>query len=246
LLKNKYMRIAIIGYGRMGKNIEQMALSRGHSISCIVSSDTKDSIEDVVPENTDVAVEFSEPESAFSNIEALLSNKVRVVSGTTGWTKKLASLIEVAKRENTGFFYASNFSYSLFMFNEVQKLLATQMNGFPSYEIKLQEIHHTGKKDSPSGTAITLAEGLLNRIDRKESWALGTEVDSSQIAIESIRQPNIPGTHKIKYTSALDEIELIHTAKSRNAFVEGAVDACEFMLGKTGFFQMHDLVKTKL
>lgn len=240
------MKIAIIGYGKMGKRIHALSEAQGHEISYIISSKNQDEILSISPANTDVAIDFSVPEVAFRNITSLLNNHVAVVSGTTGWLDQLDFIRNLVKTKNGTFFYAPNFSYSLYMFNAIQMELAKLMNGFSSYNITMEEIHHTEKKDSPSGTAIRLAKGILENLDRKSQWINQPSDDEKDLQIISKRKAGVPGIHEILYESEMDSINLVHTAKNRDVFVIGAIDAAEFVHGKKGIYGMEDLVSDKL
>ncbi|MCS7005772.1 MAG: 4-hydroxy-tetrahydrodipicolinate reductase [Cytophagales bacterium] len=237
-------RIALIGYGKMGKTIEQIAIERGNTISKIVDIHNQDELVFLSPENTDVAVEFTQPESAVHNISVCLKNGVRVVCGTTGWLEH-RPLVEVLCHEyQGGFFYASNFSIGVNIFFNINSLLAKMMNKYPAYKVRIQEIHHIQKKDAPSGTAITLAENIIQQIQRYSSWKLqdSSPAQENQIPIEALRIDEIPGIHTIWYESDIDAIEIKHTAHNRKGFAYGAVLAAEFMVGKKGIYGMKDLL----
>lgn len=237
------MNLAIIGYGKMGKEIEQIALDRGHQIKLIIDEHNINSIDTNSFKDIDVAVEFSKPESAYSNINLCHENNVPVVSGTTGWNNKLDEIIGNCKKNNKGFFYASNFSLGVNLFFSLNKHLAKMMNKFTEYDVKIEETHHTQKLDAPSGTAITLAEGVIGEINKKEKWEKEKPQSENSIAIKSFREGNVPGNHKIIYESEFDTIKIEHDAKSRKGFALGAVLAAEFMVGKTGYYTMNDLLK---
>jgi len=236
------MKIALIGYGKMGRAIETIALSRGHQIVLKVSIDN---LEDNTPDNirkADVAIEFSGPESAYDNIIRCLKVGVPVVSGSTGWLNKLEEVRQFCLAEQKTFLYASNFSVGVNIFFEINKRLATLMAPHPDYDVSITEIHHTEKKDAPSGTAITLAEQILEKIPRKKIWVNHFSNNLEELAILSERTDPAPGTHRIKYTSAIDDIEIIHTAHNRQGFATGAVLAAEFIRNKTGIFSMKDVL----
>ena len=235
------MRIAIIGYGKMGKVIERIALERDNSISAKLTS--KDSIEEINSANTDVAIEFTNPESAFKNIRYCIENNIPVVSGSTGWLDKYDQIEVLTKEKDGGFFYASNFSVGVNIFFKLNEVLAKMMNNQNSYEPTMEEIHHTEKKDAPSGTGITLAEGVIKNIDKKTSWVNESSDDSSQLEIISKRIDKVPGTHTINYDSTVDSIEIKHTAHSREGFALGAVLAAEWLKDKKGVFGMNDMIK---
>ncbi len=237
------IRIGLVGYGKMGKTIEQIALSKGHTISKIIDKDNTAEIKDITPENTDVVIEFTQPESAYENIKTLLSNKVPVVCGTTGWLEKKAEIDALTKEMNTAFFYASNFSIGVNIFFHINKVLAKIMNNFDQYNVNMEEIHHIHKLDEPSGTAITLAQGIIEGMNTKQDWKLGTEGATSEVPILSKREGEVPGTHIIKYSSEIDTIEIKHEAHNRQGFAGGAVVAAEWLHDKQGVFGMDDMLK---
>lgn len=236
------MKFALIGYGRMGHAIEEIARTRGHEIVLTVSIDN-------VGENTvgnirkaDVAIEFTGPDSAFENIIRCFDAGVPVVSGSTGWLDRLAAIRDYCRQKDGGFLYASNFSIGVNIFFEVNKRLAALMAPHPDYQVRVTEIHHTGKKDSPSGTAISLAEQILEKIPRKKGWVNHISDNLDELEILSERIDPAPGTHRIEYSSAIDTIEIVHTAHSRRGFASGAVLAAEFLQGKKGIYQMSDVL----
>lgn len=237
------MNLAIIGYGKMGKAIEQIAIDRGHTIGLIVDENNIDSIGSADFSGIDVAVEFSKPESAFNNINLCIQSKVPVVSGTTGWLGKIDDVIERCKAGECGFFYASNYSLGVNLFFKLNAYLAQMMNNFKQYDVKMEETHHTQKLDSPSGTAITLAEDIINVNSEKERWENEISADKRVLSIKSFREGNVPGNHKIMYDSEFDKITIEHDAKSRKGFAMGALLAAEFMIGKTGYYTMQDMIK---
>lgn len=230
------MKIALLGYGRMGQEIEKIATSRGHEI--VIRKDAGDSI-DIT--KADVAIDFSIPTSAFENISNCLENNVPVISGTTGWLEKYAEAVNLCKEKKGAFIYASNFSVGVNIFFELNKQLAKMMSNLEDYTISMEEIHHTKKLDAPSGTAITLAEGIIENTS-KENWKLGTEISETNIPIEAKRIPDVPGTHTVWYSSEVDTIEIKHTAHNRKGFALGAVIAAEWIIGKTGVFTMKDVL----
>ena len=240
------MRIALIGYGKMGRRIKAISEKKGHEISFIIRGNNLSEISLISKNNTDVAIDFSIPSAAYENKILLLTNNIPVVSGTTGWGEQLNDIVEFVKQNNKSFFYAPNFSYSLFMFNQVQTQLASLMNAFPNYAVEIEEVHHTEKKDSPSGTSIRLANSLIDHLDRKKSWINTKSADSEQLTIISKREPEVPGIHQIKYSSEMDEITLIHSAINRDVFVIGAIDAASFLMHKIGYLGMSDLITEKL
>ncbi|MBU1012414.1 MAG: 4-hydroxy-tetrahydrodipicolinate reductase [Bacteroidetes bacterium] len=239
------MNIAIIGYGRMGHEIERVLVDRGHQIKFIIDQDNFEEIHDLNTEQVDVAIEFTNPTSAYANILHCFNANIPVISGTTGWTDKLAKLKQISISENKGFLYASNFSVGVNVLFALNKMLAKIMNTFPAYSVAIEEIHHTKKLDSPSGTAITLAQGIINNIDRLNSWNLADHSTNDILGINAIRRGEVPGIHEIKYESSFDTLELSHSAKSREGFVLGAVLAAEFMQNKKGFFEMNDVLHLK-
>ncbi len=236
------MNIALIGYGQMGKEIEKIAQDRGHIIVLIVDKDNADDLNQANLAKVDVAIEFSRPESAVNNYKTCFASKVPVVSGTTGWLDLLPEIRENCDANQTGFFYASNFSLGVNLFFALNKTLAKLMNPFTDYNISMTEIHHTRKLDAPSGTAITLAEGLMENIDRISGWKNTSEVAPNELPIISVREGDVPGTHEVVYDSEVDIITIKHEAKSRKGFALGAVLAAEFLKGKTGFYGMSDLL----
>lgn len=239
------MNIALIGYGKMGKTIEEIAQARGHNIVLRIHIDNKHEFTTEAIQKADVAIEFTEPGSAFENIKTCLEAKVPVVSGSTGWLRKLAEIKEIAAKEQTAFLYSSNFSIGVNLFFELNKKLATLLEPYSEYEPVITEIHHTEKRDAPSGTAITLAEDIIENYVPKMSWKNTHSEDKSELEIISKREDAVPGTHIISYASPIDEIEIKHTAHSRKGFAQGAVLAGEYIAGKKGIFSMHDVLFTK-
>jgi 4-hydroxy-tetrahydrodipicolinate reductase len=230
------MKIALLGYGRMGKEIEKIAVSRGHEI--VIKKD----VGDVIDINlADVAIDFSVPTSAFNNITDCMKNQVPVVCGTTGWLDKYEEAISICKENNSAFLYASNFSLGVNIFFELNKQLAKMMSGVKDYSIELEEIHHTKKLDAPSGTAITIAEGIIENTSKKD-WELGEKTSEENIPIVAKRIPEVPGTHTVWYNSEVDSIEIKHTAHSRKGFALGAVVAAEWIADKKGIFNMKDVL----
>ena len=234
------MKIALLGYGRMGKTIEQIALHRGHEVVIKVDENTKSY--DITL--ADVAIDFSIPSIAFSNISNCLNNNVPVVSGTTGWLKNFDNAVNLCKEKNGGFIYASNFSLGVNIFFELNEHLAKMMLHLNMYQISMEEIHHTKKLDEPSGTAITLAEGIIKQTSKK-NWALNVTNNESEIPIIAKRIPDVPGTHSIAYSSKIDTIDIKHTAHNRDGFSLGAVTAAEWLVGKKGVFTMKDVLGLK-
>lgn len=230
------MKIALLGYGKMGKTIEQIAVARGHEI--VLKIDNAETPYDITI--ADVAIEFSTPNSAFANISNSLTHKVPVVAGTTGWLSQYNEAVALCKAQQTAFLYASNFSIGVNVFFALNKTLAKLMSGLKEYEVAIEEIHHTQKLDVPSGTAITLAEGIIAETD-KTGWHLDTAAEN-EIPIVAKRIDNTPGTHIITYSSEVDTIEIKHTAHNRNGFALGAVMAAEWIVGKQGVFTMSDVL----
>lgn len=234
------MKIALLGYGRMGKIIEQIALHRGHEIALKVDENTKTYDIKVA----DVAIDFSIPDAAFDNISNCLNNDIPVVSGTTGWLEKYKNAIELCEEKKGAFIYASNFSLGVNIFFELNEYLAKMMNNLTDYHLSLEEIHHVNKLDAPSGTAITLAQGIIKN-SRYVNWTLGENSKENEIPIVAKRIPDVPGTHKISYVSKVDTISIKHTAHSREGFALGAVIAAEWLLNKKGIFTMKDVLGLK-
>lgn len=237
------MKIALIGYGKMGKTIEQIALSRGHEIVSIIDINNPDDIYSDNFKSADVAIEFTTPATAFDNYMKSFAAGVPVVSGTTGWLNRIGEVKEMCEKEGKTFFYASNFSIGVNIFFALNKHLAKIMNQFPAYDVKMMETHHIHKLDAPSGTAITLAEGVLENIERKDRWTLETAEKDTDLPIHAIREGEVPGIHEITYESDVDTIVIKHDAKSRAGFALGAVIAAEFTAGKKGFLGMDDMLK---
>lgn len=236
------MKLALIGYGKMGKAIHEIATQRGHEAVLIIDADN---LHDLTPENirkADVAIEFTSPHTAFKNVTFCLQQSVPVVCGSTGWLDKLDEAKAIAEAARTGLIVASNFSVGVNIFFEVNKRLAQLMAGQDSYDVSLKEIHHTAKKDAPSGTAISLAEQVLEAVPRKEKWVNEESNNATDLHIISERIDPAPGTHFVKYSSAVDDIEIIHTAHNRTGFALGAVLAAEFLKDKTGFFGMKEVL----
>ncbi|MES2628202.1 MAG: 4-hydroxy-tetrahydrodipicolinate reductase [Bacteroidota bacterium] len=235
------MKIALIGYGKMGRAIEEAAMQRNHEI--IARFDSKHKLDEEILELADVAIEFSRPELALDHIHACLENKIPVVVGTTGWYEDLKEVEKASKKNKTGVFHATNFSLGVNLFFQMNRKLAKLMNKHLEYAVKIEEIHHTQKLDAPSGTAITLAEHVIKKLDDKETWVNHESQNPEELTIISKRIENVPGTHTVSYTSAVDSIEVTHTAFNRKGFAEGAVLAAEYLVGKTGIHTMDDLLK---
>lgn len=238
------MNILLLGYGKMGKIIGEIAESRGHSIVGKINIDNKKDLEELDPNQVDVAIEFSQPEAAFENISWAINHGIPIVVGTTGWLEKKSEIEQLTLSKNGSFFYASNFSIGVNIFFKVNEFLSKLMNETPGYEVSVEEIHHTSKKDAPSGTAITLAEGIIKNLDSKNTWNLNGEKVGSEDSVEitSKRIDPAPGTHIIRYQSSIDDIEISHTAHSRQGFALGAVLVGEWILGKKGVLSMDDFL----
>lgn len=239
----KKLRIALLGYGKMGKIIEEIAVFRGHEISFIANSQNANfTASDLLNSNSDVAIEFSLPEFAEQNIKKCIDANVPVAIGTTGWYDKLAEIIDYNTQKNSCILPTTNFSIGVNIFFEINKKLAALMSHQNQYEVEITEIHHTQKLDAPSGTAITLAEGIIANLERKEKWTKEIANSETEIAIKSIRLPDVPGTHDIVYESEIDKITISHEAKNRKGFALGAVLATEFIHNKKGVFSMKEVL----
>lgn len=236
------MRIALIGYGKMGKTIEGIALERGHTVELKIDIDSKAEFTAANLQQCDVAIEFTGPHSAKENILTCLAAGIPIVSGSTGWLQDWNEVEKYCKEKNGSFLYASNFSVGVNIFFELNKKLAQLMKGHADYEVSMEEIHHTQKKDAPSGTAITLAEQILQEVPRKKNWLNENSDNKEDLVIISKREDPAPGTHSIKYSSAVDDIEIIHTAHNRQGFALGAVLAAEYIYNKKGIFNMKDIL----
>lgn len=236
------MNIAIVGYGKMGKAIESIARSRGHEISHIIDQHNQLDIRLISPANTDIAIEFSQPESAYENIVTLLNKGVKTLAGTTGWVDRHESVKDLCKQVNGTFLYASNFSIGVNLFFELNEWLAAKMNELREFHPAMAEIHHTEKKDAPSGTAITLAEGLIQQNPNIKKWVEGPSDKEDEVGIASFREPNVPGTHTITYTSPLETIEIKHVAHDRKVFAEGVVTVAEWAATQNGVLSIKDFL----
>lgn len=231
------MKIALLGYGKMGKTIEKIALERGHEI--VLKIDNEHTSYDIT--NADVAIEFSTPVGAFNNIKNCIEHQVPVIAGTTGWLGDYQRAVDLCNQHKGAFLYASNFSVGVNVFFALNKTLAQLMAKFKNYSVSIEEVHHTQKLDAPSGTAITLAEGIIANSD-KTGWKLGSS-EKNEIPIEAKRIENVPGTHLITYQSDVDTIQIKHTAHNRNGFALGAIVAAEWIIGKKGVFSMTDVLQ---
>ena len=237
------MNIALIGHGKMGHTIERLAPSRGHRIVSVIDIDNRDTaFESDAFLWADVAIEFTGPLTAFDNISRCLDAGLPVVSGSTGWTARMDELKEHCHKAGGAFFYASNFSLGMNLFFALNDRLAQLMNAFPDYDVRINETHHVHKLDAPSGTAVTLAEDIVSRIDRKARWVAGEAEQANELGVRSVREGEVPGTHEVIYDSAADTICIEHVAKNRDGFALGALLAAEFLVGRTGIYGMNDLM----
>ena len=236
------MNIALLGYGKMGKLIGELATERGHQIVAKIDLENQDLRDALDPKTIDVAIEFSQPEAALDNIRWAITQGIPVLSGTTGWLARMPEIEALTLQHQGTFFYASNFSIGVNVFFKVNELLAKLMNETNGYQVAVEEIHHTAKKDAPSGTAITLAEGILKHYSKLKTWNLEGETPNNpdSLPISSKRIDPAPGTHHIRYTSVIDDLEITHTAHSRHGFALGAIQVAEWILGKKGVLSMDD------
>ena len=251
------MKIALIGYGKMGRMIEQIARGRGHEIVCIIDVDNQQDFDSEAFKSADVAIEFTNPTAAYGNYLKAFSHNVKVVSGSTGWMKEHGDDVKRMCSAEGGqtLFWASNFSVGVAIFSAVNRYLAKIMNGFPQYDVRMEETHHIHKLDAPSGTAITLAEEIISDVDRKKQWVKGVqrnadgtvegtnEVAADELAIESIRRGEVPGIHSVIYDSDADCITITHDAHSRKGFAMGAVFAAEYTADHSGLLTISDMFK---
>jgi 4-hydroxy-tetrahydrodipicolinate reductase len=236
------MNIGIIGYGKMGREIEAVAQERGHEIIARLNSDATDEEWDAL-NAADVCIEFTSPASALDNIKYCMENGFPVVTGSTGWYDHMEKVERWQEKYKGGFFWASNFSIGVNLFWQMNKKLAALMNDYPDYGVSIEEIHHTEKKDAPSGTAITTAEQIIKAIPDLKGWKLiEDDPDDDELPITAIREHDVKGTHRVSYESDIDSIHLTHEAKSRRGFALGAVLAAEFLKDKKGFFTMEDML----
>ncbi len=236
------INMALVGYGKMGKIIEEIALQRGHTIGLKIDIDNMASLDKAHLQTCQVAMEFTGPHSARQNILTCLQAGIPVVSGSTGWLEAREEIERTCKEKNGSFLYASNFSVGVNIFFELNKKLAQLMKDHQDYSIRMEEIHHTQKKDAPSGTAITLAEQILQENPFKKKWVNKASDHAEDLVIISKREDPAPGTHSIKYSSAIDDIEIMHTAHNRQGFALGAVLSAEFIYNKKGIFSMKDIL----
>lgn len=237
------MKIALIGYGKMGQTIEKIAVSRGHEIVSIIDMNNAHDLDSEAFKSADVAIEFTRPESAIANLRKCFAAQVPVVCGTTGWVAEMPKVRKEMEAADACLFWASNFSIGVNVFFAVNSYLAGIMDNFSDYNVSMTEIHHIHKLDAPSGTAITLAEGILEKVQRKSQWVDEVQADPADLAIKAVREGEVPGTHIITYESEIDTITISHEAKNRQGFALGAVIAAEFTAGKKGFLGMQDMLK---
>jgi len=236
------MKIALIGYGKMGKAIESIALSKGHEIVLKIDIQNNQDFTDAALQKADVAIEFTGPHSAFENVKKCIAWGVPVVSGSTGWLDQWTEIKYLCEAKNGTLIYSSNYSIGVNLFFELNKQLAQLMEPYNNYDVSMTEVHHTEKKDAPSGTAISLAEQILTNLGRKNKWVNAASANSNELVIQSERIDPAPGTHIVKYSSEVDDIEIIHTAHTRIGFASGAVLAAEFAFEKKGIFTMKDVL----
>ncbi|MFA0960782.1 4-hydroxy-tetrahydrodipicolinate reductase [Roseivirga sp. BDSF3-8] len=233
------MNILLIGYGKMGHAIEEIAKERGHTITGALNSEEE---RNAWKGEADVAIEFSQPDAAFDNIHFAIERGIPVVSGTTGWLERQHDVATLCEKHNGAFFYASNYSIGVNIFFRVNRYLADIMGQQEGYDVEMEEVHHTEKKDAPSGTAITLAEDIIERVKQKSRWVNETTEEKDALGISSLRIDKTPGTHTVTYSSDIDSIEIKHTAHSRKGFALGAVVAAEWLSGRQGVFGMDDML----
>jgi len=236
------MKVALIGYGKMGKEIEKILLSKKHTVELIIDINNPEDLNSENLKNVDIAIEFSAPDAAYGNIVKCIQYGTPVVCGTTAWLARYDDVVKLCKEKNGAFFYASNYSIGVNIFFKINRELARLMNKFGEYDVTVEEVHHTQKKDAPSGTAITIAEGILENLERKNKWVCGTTTTREELEICAIRRSVVPGKHTVTYESETDLITIDHNAKSRVGFAVGAVAAAEFLCGKKGIYTMEDLM----
>ena len=239
------MNIAIVGYGKMGRAIEKLALEQGHQVVVTISSANKHQIDQLSEYNPDVAIEFSTPDSAVQNLEKIISQKIPVICGTTAWHHQYDRICKLTKENSSALLYASNYSIGMNLMFRMNQQLAKMMSRFDHYIPSITEIHHIHKKDAPSGTAVTLAEQIIQQQDRIDHWVLDVN-ENKALTIKSQREGEVIGTHYVSYTSEIDDITLSHVAHSRDGFVAGALLAAEFINGKSGIYNMQDVLSWAL
>lgn len=235
------MKIALVGYGKMGKEIEAIALKRGHTIVLKIDKDNSEIVTKSDLEKADVAIEFSTPHTVLENIKKCINASLPIVVGTTGWYDHFDEIKRFCSEKNGSLFHATNFSLGVNLFFKVNSYLAELMNKYSNYEVSMEEIHHIHKLDKPSGTAITLANQVIEKLDRKNKWSIDAP-SADALFIKDIREGEVPGTHILKYHSDVDDIEIMHKAHNRKGFALGAVIAAEFLHGKKGIYTMSDLI----
>lgn len=236
------MNIALIGYGRMGHEIEDIALKRGHNIKLIIDMHNMNDLCADKLSDTDVAIEFTTPEAAFGNISRCLDLAVPVVSGTTGWLKDYDRAVAICKRRGTSFIHSSNYSIGVNLLFRLNEELSRLMAGYSDYSVSIEEIHHTAKLDAPSGTAIALAQGIIGKQNRYDNWCFAEDKRENCIPVKSLREGSVPGTHIVTWDSEIDTISLRHEAKNRKGLAFGAVVAAEFIRSRKGIFTMNDVM----
>ena len=235
------MKVAIIGYGKMGHEIEQVLLQRGHSVALIIDQNNAGDLNAENLAEIDVAIEFTTPDTAYTNVRTCIECGTPVVSGTTGWHDRLEELQALCREKDSTMIWSSNYSLGVNITFRINRYLAELMNRFDAYNVSMEEIHHTQKKDAPSGTAISLANDILERVERKDKWVNEPTTDANAIEITSLREGTVPGTHTVTYTSEDDKIEIKHTLFSRRALALGAVVAAEFIAPRKGVFTIDDM-----
>ena len=236
------MKIALLGYGKMGQEIHKLAEKRGHEILLIIDNDEDWQERGSLLKEAEVAIEFTTPDSAVDNIMRCFENEIPVVVGTTGWIEDIDHIRKTCIDENKSLFFSPNFSIGVNLFFDLNRYLASLMAKWDNYEISIEETHHIHKLDAPSGTAIVLANDIIRKIERKEKWVKELQENPDEVGIKSYRSEDVPGTHKVRYESEMDAIVITHTAKTRRGFALGAIMAGEFIKGKKGFFEMKDLL----
>lgn len=236
------MNIVLLGYGKMGKVIEKVAESRGHNIVARIDVNNRQEFDNLIASEVDAVIEFSHPSSAFQNVKSCLEKKIPVVCGTTGWLENKPEIETLTIEKDGAFFWSSNYSIGVNLFFELNRTLAKLMAPQKQYSVSTMEIHHTEKKDAPSGTAITLAEGIIQNSEDKKKWVSNEIPKTDEVAIWSAREGKVPGTHIVKYISDIDQIEISHVAHGREGFALGAIIAAEWIVGKKGVFGMKELL----
>lgn len=236
------MNIALIGYGRMGHEIESAALKRGHSVKLIIDVENRGDLNRKNLSGLDVAIEFTSPDSAFENVKDCLENHVPVVCGTTGWLDNYSKAVEICRLNKTAFIHSSNFSIGVNLLFKLNSQLAHYMQSYRDYSVSIEEIHHTKKLDAPSGTALSLVRGITENHPGYDGWGFPGEAHGSKIPVSAIREGNVPGIHTVKWDSEVDSITLIHESRNRKGLALGAVVAAEFIKGRTGIFTMNDVM----